>query len=272
MGNGKCEVRCKAQKQMPDEEYDRIPRVTVTLTDEACWITRHDRTGAPALTYPAAIGEVCNAFNQFGASTGLLPPDTLFWSSRGGVLHIGVWLSPARRTIRLQVTEEVETLTAPLPGLMVVGQGTQYSVFALTERPTTGREMMYQAPLPNVHENGAVCAGNVQFPAASAEMMGQAVALFFESLFNHDLSGGRIRTGELLPFLRKLSRSKAGTFPADQLVATGVTVNEFIRGKRGQGAIAEDGEWTEGDNLEPYADGIDPYELAYGEDGEDYDR
>jgi PRTRC genetic system protein B len=255
----------KARAEAP--EMDNLPRVTVTLTDEACWITRHDRTGAPALTYPASIGEVCNAFNRFGATTGLLPADTLFWQSRSGVMRIGVWLPASIRTIKLHVKAKSETLRVPLPGLMVIGQGPQYTVVALKERPTTGREMVYKTPLPNVHDTGAVCAGTVTFPVASAATMSQAVTLFFESLFNADLSGGKLRSGELLPLLRKLSKSKARKFPLDQLVTTGVTVNELINGERGQGVSAGNGAWTD-DDIDDAGHGIygiDPYEYAYGE-------
>ena len=261
----------KRKTAKPDNpEMDNVPRVTVTLTDEACWITRHDRTGAPTLTYPATITDVCNAFNRFGASTGLLPADTLFWTERAGVLRIGVWLPPARRTIHLHVKADPEKLRVPLPGLMFVGQGTNYSVYALTERPITGNEMLYHAPLPNVHENGLICAGSVQFPLASGATLAQAVQLFFESLFNHDLSGGKVRKGELLPTLRKLKR--ASVFPSDQLVATGVTVNELITGERGQGAVATDGLWVTDDAAPDDFEEIDPYELAYtGRAGDDDD-
>jgi PRTRC genetic system protein B len=222
-------------------EHDDVPRMTITLTDESVYLTRHDRTGVPAATYPVTAASVANAFNLFGASTGLLPPDTLFWSARGGVMRIGVWLPPARRAIHLQVKAKVETLTVPLPGLMFVGQGTQYTVFALTERPTSGREMLYMAPLPNVNDNGAICSGNVKFPVAGVDTMAQAAGLFFESLFNNDLVGGRIRSGELLPFLRKIERAKA--FPIDQLVAANVTVGEFISGARAQSTNVYDGDW-----------------------------
>ncbi len=255
-------MKRKQKKESIKPEMDNIPRVTVTLTDESCWITRHDRSGAPTLTYPAAINEVCNAFNQFGANTGLLSIDTLFWSSRGGSLQIGVWLPPSVRTIHLQVKAKPETLRIPLPGLMFVGHGTQYSVFALIERPTTGREMLYVAPLPNVHDNGAVCEGNVKFPVASAQSMRAAINLFFESFFNSDLSGNKIKRGELLAFLRKLKRARK--FPINQLVESDVTVNEFITGTRSQSEIAEDGEWYGDDDEEDYPDGIDPYEFANG--------
>jgi PRTRC genetic system protein B len=248
---------------------DNIPRVTVTLTDEACWITRHDRSGAPGLTYPAAITDICNAFNRFGASTGLLPVDTLFWSAHSGVLQLGVYLPPARRAVTLHVKARPETLRVPLPGLLFVGEGTTYKVFAVKERPTTGREALYHVPLPNVHLTGDVCAGTVQFPVASSAAMAHAVELFFDSLFNSDLSGGKVRSGALLPLLRKLSRNRSARFPAAQLVSARQTVNGFIAGDR---------EFDRADDPMPRADryadadGIDPYELAYGLDEDDDDE
>lgn len=249
-------------------ELDNIPLVTVTLTKEACWITRHDRCGAPALTYPAAIGDVCNAFNRFGANTGLLPANTLFWSAQGGKQRIGIWLPPAKREIKLQVTRTVETLRVPLPGLMFVGESVNYSVYALKDRPATGREMLYQVPLPNVHQNGAICQGTVEFPKAQAGTMLTAVQLFFESLFNSDLSGGKIREGELLPFLRKLKR--ANQFPAGQMVPMNVTVGDLVSGERTQGAVITDGRWFQGgDDNEDFE--LDPYGYAYGETENDDD-
>lgn len=242
-------------------EMDNIPRVTVTLTDEACWITRHDRSGAPGLTYPAAMTDVCNAFNRFGANTGLLPADTLFWSARAGGLRLGVYLPPARRTLHLHVTAKPETLRVPLPGLIVVGEGPIYKVFAVKERPTTGRELLYRVPLPNVHLEGTVCSGTVQFPVASGATLAQAVALFFDSLFNSDLAGNKVRSGALLPLLRKLSRSRATRFPVAQLVSSNQTVNDLIRGQADENEIAADGQWRV--TTDRYADGIDPYELAY---------
>jgi PRTRC genetic system protein B len=251
-------------------EMDNVPRVTVTLTDEACWITRHDRSGAPALTYPAAIGEVCNAFNRFGANTGLLPADALFWSSVYGVMRLGVWLPPAVRTIHLHVKAKAETLRVPLPGLMFVGWQREYAVFALPDRPVTGREVLHLAPLPNVHDNGTICQGNVAFPAAGPDTIAQAVSLFFDSLFNADLAGGKLRNGELLPYLRQLSKRQARKFPIDMLMPTGVTVREYISGGRVQGAVATDGNW-----YDPDEDDDDPNDIRFeldvwgNEDGDD---
>lgn len=249
-------------------EMDNIPLVTVTLTKEACWLTRHDRDGNPTLTYPAAIGEVCNAFNRFGANTGLLPPGTLFWSARGGVMRIGIWLPPAKWDIKLAVSKKVEALRVPLPGLMFVGEGRQYSVYALKGRPETGREMLYQCPLPNVHDNGAICQGTVEFPTAQAGTMMTSVQLFFESFFNSDLSDGKIRKGELLPFLRTLKRAKI--FPANQMIPMNVTVGDLVSGEHTQGAVVTDGMWVQGgDDNERFE--LDPYEYAYGETENDDD-
>lgn len=229
-------------------EPDDVPRVTITLTDESVYLTRHDRTGAPAATYPVTAASVANAFNLFGASTGLLPPNTLFWQSRSGQLRIGVWIEPGVRTLSIR-RKRLEQWRVPLPGFVFVGNARQYAVFAAAGRPTQASDRVYHCPLPNVYLDGHICAGDVPFPRCTPETMSQAVALFFESEFNHDLAGqGMI---ELLKSLRG-----KGEFPIDRLRPAG-TMSEIMTEGRAKERDDDD------DDLEPYADGIDPYELAY---------
>lgn len=229
-------------------EQDNVPRVTITLTDESVYLTRHDRTGAPGATYPVSAAGIANAFNLFGASTGLLPPDTLFWQSTRGQPRIGVWVAPGVRTLAMR-RKRLEHWRVPLPGLVFVGNAKQYTVFAAAERPSREADRLYHCPLPNVYDDGRICPGNVPFPACGPGTMAQAIALFFESEFNHDLAGHA--TIELLKSLRG-----KGEFPIGRLRAAG-TMGEIITGERSRDT---------GDDDEPlarYADGIDPYELAY---------
>jgi PRTRC genetic system protein B len=238
-------------------ETDMVPRVTLTLTDETIWLTRHDRCGAAAATYPVSMVEVSNAFNRFGARTGLLPADALFWSSIAGSLRLGIWLNPAIRALRIGRGKKVETLRVPLPGLVFVGQGKQYSIYAAQKRPMTDRAQLYQAPLPNVHQNGSICAGNVQFPAASGETIGQAVEMFFESLFNYDLADGKLRNdANLITFLRGLRKARA--FPIDRLAPSPVTLREVM------GMASTNGERTNGYH-DPVGDENDN-EIRFDED------
>jgi hypothetical protein len=236
----------------PTLERDDVPRVTITLTDETCWLTRHDRCGAPAATYPVDAASIANAFNQFGACTGLLAPETLFWRSRGGQLRIGIWIEPRKHTIHLRTGARLDDLLVPLPGCVFVGSGTHYQIFAATQRPVKDTDPVCQCPLPNVYPDGHICAGSVPFPKCAPGTIGAAAAMFFESEFNHDLAGQA--TIELLKILHGQR-----TFPLDQLRRVG-TIGEVMADRRLDYRAADDD-----DNHEPYVDGIDPYEYAYGE-------
>jgi PRTRC genetic system protein B len=212
--------------QLPAEAFDRLPRVSLALGDETIWLTRFDDRGQPLVTYPVAAEDVVAAFNPFGASTGLLPADTLFWQNVAGVHRIGIWLPPAVRAITLAGRHE-EHLRVPLPGLVFVGQGTRYFVWAAKERPSTLRDRLYRAPLPNVYHDGLICAGNAKFPVCAPDTIHKAAELFFESAFNDHLTDEKIRDrGSLLTFLKSLRGKRA--FPAGQLVMDNTTLENVI--------------------------------------------
>lgn len=231
-------------------ELDNIPRATITLTDESVYLTRHDRTGAPAATYPVSAAGVANAFNLFGASTGLLPAETLFWQNRGGQLRIGVYLPAGKRTITVR-SHTVQHWTIPLPGFVFVGCGTQYQIYAVADRPRRESDQVYHCPLPNVYPDGKICAGDVPFPKCAADTIAQAAALFFESEFNHDLSGQ-----ETMQLLKNLCSKR--TFPA-KVLRPAATMANVLEDRRAGDLFDDDEQEAHG------IDGIDPYEYAYGE-------
>ena len=225
----------KKQKQggLPAEAFDRIPRVTLTLTDETIWLTRHAPNGRPAATYPVASADVGRAFAGYASSTGLLPPDTLFAGTRSGRTRIGVWLPPARREIRYARGSRADRLTVPLPGLVFVGEGAKYWVWAALKRPATPQDRLYSAPLPNVHQDGGICQGSAKFPLCAPGTISAAAELFFESDFNDDLSRSRARhSGSLLEFLRSISARRQ--FPARQLIEA-CAMQRAIEGAGGAG-------------------------------------
>jgi len=240
-------------------EPDRIPRATITLTDESVWLTRHDRTGAPTATYPVSAASVANAFNQFGASTGLLPANTLFWQSRGGQLRIGVYIQPGRRTLHIRLGNKLEHWTVPLPGFVFIGSGAHYTIHAAPARPVSDADPLYHCPLPNVYYNGRIYVGTVPFPVCGMDTIAQAIALFFESEFNHDLADA-----DTLNLLKSLRDKR--TFPTKHL-SSPIPFADVMTERRttsDYGPIGDQG----GDD----DDGIDPYELAYnGPDGDDDD-
>src|SRR5512139_1160676 len=210
-------------KRLPQQAFDCIPRVTLTLTDETIWLTRHDRTGAPAATYPVQSADVAAAFSEFGASTGLLPANTLFWQSVAGQIRIGIWLPPKKRTIPVATGRGLKRWTIPLPGFVFVGQDRAYSIYAAVKRPGRSSDRIYRCPLPNVYPDGRICAGNVKFPVCAGDTIDRAAAQFFESEFNHDLVGG-----DLLKFLQSLQGKSE--FPSGNLQPA-MTLAEVMGGK-----------------------------------------
>lgn len=240
----------------PVIECDDVPRVTITLTDESIYLTRHDRRGAPAATYPVTAASVANAFNLFGASTGLLPANALFWQSWGGKMRVGMWVAPGTHTLHIR-RKTLETYSVPLPGMVFVGEGMQYKIFAAADRPTRPSDRLYHCPLPNVYPGGNICTGDVAFPICSEATIDQAVRLFFESEFNYDLAGRGT-----LEMLKRLRGKR--TFPLAELRTFEHTLDEVMGG-------APNGADRDGDDdpREDYADGIDPYEMAYNGVNED---
>jgi PRTRC genetic system protein B len=200
----------------PPEAFDTTPCATLTLTRETIWLTSHDRTGAPMCTYPVTARDVAGVFNNFGADSGLLPPDVLFWQQRGSKTRLAVWLPPARRAIVLEQGRRDKRITIPMPGLILVGEGRQYAVHAALSRPLAPGEQLYHAPFSNVYASGAICTGNVAVPECSLATLGQAIGMFFESTFTNHVSTDRVRDPRpLFKFLASLTNARK--FPTGKL-------------------------------------------------------
>jgi hypothetical protein len=179
---------------LPDKAFDSVPRLALTFTDESIWMTEFDR-GEPTVTYPVAYDHVAQSFQVFGSSTGLLDSETLFWKKRGNQVSIAMWIPPSVRTLNFAHGRKSNVaFRVPMPGFVFIGTGKQYSIFAAKSRPLQDTDMLYLAPLPNVNEDGLICAGSVEFPKASATTLRQAATLFFESGFNSDLAQRKVQS------------------------------------------------------------------------------
>lgn len=238
--------------KLPADAYDRTPRFTITVTDESCWLTRHDLKGKPATTYPVSMSSLGGAFNAFEASTGLLPENVMFWQRKHDAERVAIWMPPARRTITWRSGKRAEKLTVPLPGFVFIGAGKQYSIFAAPKRSASERDTLYTAPLPNVHGDGTICAGDVEFPRCALSTIQQAADLFFGSEFNHDLSSDKItpahwhpvasneaapRSQSLLQFYRTLAGKTR--FPMQRLVTQRNGVADVLGTQRQPATLAD---------------------------------
>jgi hypothetical protein len=99
---------------------------------------------------PVSVHDVVSACTNIGLSSGLLPPNTLFWKQQGERPVIGIYV-PARRW-RVQVEsaggDEVRTYHIPMPSLVFVGHGNAYQIYAVKRRPRDGHERLYHTPSP----------------------------------------------------------------------------------------------------------------------------
>lgn len=228
-------VRTRTRKPTPAappaEAYDRLPRVALTATAETLWLTRFDAAGQPEVTYPVTVTDVANTFRGLGGTgSGVLPEHVLFWQATDRGARMGLWLPPAARTLRWAVGRRVRRFSVPMPGLVLVGQGVSYSVFAAKERPASEKAPLFHAPLANVNDNGLICAGTVKFTRCTPSTLAAAADLFFESEFNADLSADKVASPKtLLNYLLALRGKRR--FPLDALKLTGITLGDVIAGR-----------------------------------------
>ena len=222
-------------KRIPQAALDNIPRFTITVTDDSCWLTRHNTQGKPYLTYPVSSQSLGAAFNGFEADTGLLPPDCLFWQNQSGRNRVGIWIPPAIRKLNFACKRgKPNAITIPLPGFVFVGDGPRYYIYAAKERPASASDMLYHAPLPNVHDNGEICAGSVKFPECEPGAIAEAARLFFESEFNGDLASGKVKGQRDSLFNTLKSLTGARKFPLRNMIYSGPLSNVLGKNKGAQ--------------------------------------
>jgi PRTRC genetic system protein B len=191
------------------------PRLRLDFYDSAILLSRYEETAVSS--YPVSALDVAAACTKLTAATGFLPPDTLFWRQNGSVTALGIYVPARRWTVQ---TPEA-TRHIPLPPLVFAGEGRNYAIFAVKQRPQDGQTRLYRAPCPNVGDNGRICRGNVPFPVCSGQTIGQALALFMEgSRFNDHQAAHKCRAfpQDVRQLWAQLEDKRR--FPLGQLVAS----------------------------------------------------
>lgn len=178
-----------------NQQIQQYPRLRLDFYSTAVLMSQWEDDGR-LTTYPVSVHDVVSACTSVELSSGLLPPNTLFWKQQASQLVIGIYV-PARRW-RMRVDsanrDEERAYHIPMPPLVFVGSGNAYQIYAVKRRPRDGHERLYHTPCPNVHHHGGICSGNTPFPECSPQTIDTALSLFMEnSLFNGDLSQGKSR-------------------------------------------------------------------------------
>lgn len=136
---------------------------------------------------------------SFGS--GLLPENTLWWSNtrRGPVFAL--YVAPAIRKCALleDASKPPRRFTLPLPGfIFLCTPGQTPYVYAVKKRPTKETDLVYNAPLCNIMENGRSCPGTHSYPNRVAEVPNSFFLSFFtptadlknrSNMFPHNIVG-----------------------------------------------------------------------------------
>ena len=161
--------------------------------------------------------------SELDLSTGLLPPDTLWWGRSAGGESLALYREARVWTVRLRrdLVERPKRLRLPMPPLVILCRRGEKapSVFAARVRPQSLDEQLYRCPTYNVFDSGAVCAGSHVFPKDP----GKVPESFFESFFHADRGTGRgksQRHPEDVGLLWDEIEGEA-SFPLDDLVLQG---------------------------------------------------
>jgi len=154
-------------------------------------------------------------------SSGLLPPNALWWKRTRGEDEVAIW-QPAkiwRVALQLEAFKPARRFTIPMPGLIFICQmGKPPRVFAAKRRPCSLNDEVYHAPLYNVFTDGSTCPGTHSYPADMSEIP----ASFFMSFFTRDASfrnRSKKYPNDLLPLWEELDGKKK--YPLNDLVPFG---------------------------------------------------
>ena len=114
--------------------------------------------------------------------TGLLPPNSLWWSnSKNGPL-VALYVEPKVRILALQEVagKPPRRFTLPLPGfIFLCSPGKPPWVYAVKKKPTKETDTVYHAPLLNVFETGNSCPGTNEYPTRPADIPQSFFVSFF---------------------------------------------------------------------------------------------
>ena len=155
---------------------------------------------------------------ELDLTTGLLPPDALWWSKTARGIQVAVWREPQVWTVRLREAygTKPRRFRLPMPGLVFVCLPPPQApyVFAARARPRSEADQLYHAPAPNVFPSGQVCVGTERFPADPARVP----EAFFRSYFTpHGVQGKSQRyPDDLVRLWAELHRRP--DYPVDDLV------------------------------------------------------
>lgn len=139
--------------------------------------------GESAETRMVSAMDVAQALaSDLSFSTGLLPPNTLWWQNTKRGPLFSLYVEPKVRILALEedIHKPPRRFTIPLPGLIFLcSPGVPPWVYAVAKKPTKESDTVFRAPLCNVHDNGRSCAGTHTYPQRVADIPQSFFVSFF---------------------------------------------------------------------------------------------
>ncbi len=168
----------------PETEVEEDPlRLRLDFHQDS--VVVHDYGKAVVRTKLVSAIDVAHALaSELDLSTGLLPPDTLWWAKTSSGMRVALWREPRVWKVRLRERYDAKPrrLKLPMPGLVFVCIPARQApyVFAAMSRPRSEDDQLYHCPAYNVFDSGRVCTGSHLFPTDPSKVP----EAFFESHFS----------------------------------------------------------------------------------------
>lgn len=171
--------------------------------------------------------QVTRAFRDLQTDTGWIDRRVLRYREATDGNAILSYLPAGLRTITVAFPgDRIETLTLPLPALILLGKGKDYYLWATSTSKVTPSSRLAVAPLPNIG-SGKICFGKNEVPETHPSSPQAIWKLIFDAPFNGDHSTGRCQTeNDVRDLLAKLAAGDLKKFPATQLIMSSSTVED----------------------------------------------
>lgn len=181
------------------------------------------RNGLKALS----SAQVTRAFRDLQTDTGWIDRRVLRYREATDGNAILSYLPAGVRSITVAFPgDRIETLTLPLPTLILLGKGKDYYLWAASSSKVTRNTRLAVAPLPNIG-SGKICFGKNEVPETHPSTLPAIWKLIFDAPFNGDHSTGRCQTeNDVRDLLAKLAAGNVKKFPTPQLVMSSSTVED----------------------------------------------
>jgi PRTRC genetic system protein B len=202
--------------------------MSIHIYEESIFVSQLDpKTGAKKEFEVSAV-DLANRMNLTAKlSTGLMKPNTIFYKDDGVDERIVIYAPRAIRQLHIDLSRGKRQISVPMPPMVFWNVKNRYFVAALTGDEISPKTKLAAAPVPNVHENGEICAGNVKFPKGGMRTIREAERLFWESEFNGDLANKKCKSYKDVRDLYKSLKART-RFPTRELVELDINLGELI--------------------------------------------